>query len=83
MTLVHKYVTREEQRMFTMAGGNGGARTRRAAGPKSIVNQFARTDIRKQSFPVRAVEKWNRLPDWVRVEVKPDSFKRQLKKAMA
>jgi hypothetical protein len=32
---------------------------------------------------VRAVEKWNKLPDWVRVEEKPDSFKRQLKKAMA
>jgi hypothetical protein len=46
-------------------------------------SQFARTDIRKQSFAVRAVEKWNRLPDWVRIEEKPDSFKRQLKKAMA
>jgi hypothetical protein len=49
--------------MLTKAGGNGGTRTRRAAGPKSIVNQSARTDIRKQSFAVRAVEKWNRLPD--------------------
>jgi hypothetical protein len=40
-------------------------------------------NIRKQSFAVRAVEKRNRLPDWVRVEEKPDSFKRQLTKAMA
>jgi hypothetical protein len=47
------------------------------------VNQFARTDNRKQSFAVRAVEKWNRLPDWVRVEEKRDSFKRKMKKAMA
>jgi hypothetical protein len=47
------------------------------------VNQFARIDIRKQSFAVRAVEKWNRVPDWVRVEEKPDFFKRQLKKAIA
>jgi hypothetical protein len=30
-----------------------------------------------------AVEKWNSLTDWVRVEEKPDSFKRQLKKAIA
>jgi hypothetical protein len=39
-------------------------------------------DIRKLSFAVRAVEKWNRLPDWVRIEEKPDSFKIQLKKAL-
>jgi len=32
---------------------------------------------------VSAVEKWNRFPDWVRIEENPDSFKRQLKKAMA
>jgi hypothetical protein len=32
------YVNRDEQSMFTMAGGNGGASTRRAAGPKSIVS---------------------------------------------
>jgi hypothetical protein len=69
--------------MFTMAGGNEGARTRIAAGQKSIVNQFARTDIQNQSLAVRAHEKWNRLPDWVRVEEKLDSFKRQLKKSMA
>jgi hypothetical protein len=36
-----------------------------------------------QSFAARAVEKWKRLPDWIRVVEKPDSFKRQLKKAMA
>jgi hypothetical protein len=65
------------------AGGKGGARTRGAAGLKRNVNQFARIDIRKQSFAVRAVEKWNRVPDWVRVEEKPDFFKRQLKKAIA
>jgi hypothetical protein len=29
---------------------------------------------------VRAGEKWNRLPERVKVEEKPDSFKRKLKK---
>jgi hypothetical protein len=43
--------------------------------------QFARTDIRKQSFAVRAVEKRNRLPDRVRVEEKT-YFDRRLKKAI-
>ncbi len=36
-----------------------------------------------QSFAVKAVEKWNRLPDWVRAEEKSDTFKRKLKKANA
>ena len=44
------------------------------------MNQFARTDIRKKSFAVRKIEKWNSLPDWVRAENK--LFQRQLKKAM-
>ncbi len=29
---------------------------------------------------MRAVENWNRLPDWFRAEKKPDTFKRKLKK---
>ncbi len=68
---MHKYVNRDEQSMFTVAGGNGGARARRAAGPKSIMNQFTRTAIRKEA--VRAVEKWNRLPVRFREEEKPYS----------
>jgi hypothetical protein len=58
-------------------------------GSESVSNEygsetlFARIDIRKQSFEARAVEKWNRMPDWVRLEEKLDTFKRQLKKATA
>jgi hypothetical protein len=69
------------QSLFKLAGENGGARTRSAAGSKSIMNQYARTGIEKQSFAVRAFENWNRLSDWFRAEEKPDSFKRKLKKA--
>jgi hypothetical protein len=79
MVLVHKYINRDMQSLYKMAGDNGGARTRSATGSKSIMNQYARTDFEKQSFAVRAVENWNRLPEWVRAEKKPDSFKRTLK----
>ncbi len=71
-----------------------GSRIRDPDGKKSVsgirdthpgsATLVARTDIRKQSFAVRAVEKWNRLPELGQGRgEKPDYFKRQLKKAMA
>jgi hypothetical protein len=44
-----------------------------------VVAQYARTDIRKHSFAVRAVESWNRLPISIRAEGRPKSFKQRLK----
>jgi hypothetical protein len=81
MALAHKYVMSEGQGLFTLASTNRGARTRRAAGERCLVKQFARTDTRKNSFPVRgrAVDSWNKLPDSVRAEEKLPHFKRKLK----
>jgi ribonucleases P/MRP protein subunit RPP40 len=79
MALVHKYVRSDRQDLFTLASNNGGARTRRAAGEKCLVTQFARTDIRKNSFAVRIVDNWNQLPEKVRAEEKLPPFKRKLK----
>jgi hypothetical protein len=42
-------------------------------------DRYSKAVLRSAS---EAVEKWKRLPEWVRVEEKPDSFERQLKKAM-
>ncbi len=55
MTLVHKnpVCACDKQDLFTLASNNRGARTRRAAVEKCIVKQFARTDIRKNSFAVK------------------------------
>ncbi len=39
MTLVLKYINRDMQSLFKMAGENSGARTRSAAGSTSIMNQ--------------------------------------------
>jgi hypothetical protein len=44
MTLVHKYVKNDRQDLYTLASNNRGARTRRPAGEKCLVKQFARTD---------------------------------------
>ena len=79
MALVHKYMAKQDQTLFIRSGGNGGARTRTAAGVDGLAVQFARTDVRKNSFTVRAVEQWNSLPNSLRAERKPESFKKRLK----
>jgi len=80
MALVHKYLSKDKQELFTLAGVEGRARTRQTAGTKALTAQFAKGDIRKNSFTVRAVDPWNKLPESARQETKQDSFKRQLKK---
>jgi hypothetical protein len=61
IALVHKYMTTQNQNLFIRSGGNGGARTRTAAGLNGLAVQYAWTDVRKHSFTVRAVEQWNSL----------------------
>jgi hypothetical protein len=48
-------------------------------GEQPVKDAFARTDTRKNSFAVRAVDNWNELPDSVRAEEKLPHFKRKLK----
>jgi hypothetical protein len=80
MALVHKYMAtqNQNQNQFTRSGGNGGARTRTAAGVDGLA-VHARTDVRKNSFTVRTVEQWNSLPNSLRAEKRPESFKKRLK----
>jgi hypothetical protein len=49
---------------------------------KNIASQYARTDIRKESFAMRVVETWNRLPERVKLIEKPEPFKKELKKIL-
>ncbi len=79
MALVHKYMATQNQNLFTRPGGNGGARTRTAAGVDGLAVQFARTDVRKNSITVQTVEQWNSLPNSIRAEKRPESFKKRLK----
>jgi hypothetical protein len=53
LALEHKYVMSERQDLFTLASTIRGARTRRAAGERCLVKQFARTDTRNNSFAVK------------------------------
>ncbi len=79
MALVHKYMAKQDRTLFIRSVGNGGARTRTTAGVDGLAVQFARTDVRKNSFPVRAREQWNSLPNSLRAERQPESFKKRLK----
>ncbi len=69
MALVYK-MTQDAQMtsMFEKARSNNqGSRTRQATAHQGLAVQYARTDIRKDSFAVRIVEKWNHLPDTVKI----------------
>jgi hypothetical protein len=76
------YIGKENQTMFKVMSENRGATTQRTAGAKNTTSHYARTDIRKESFAIRVVETWNRLPDRVKLTEKPESFKKELKKIM-
>jgi hypothetical protein len=55
-----------------------GARTRLAAGHDNLVPKQARTDVRKNSFFVRVVPKWNGLPDEIKTSKNAEEFKNRL-----
>jgi hypothetical protein len=48
-------------------------------GHDNLVVKQARTDVRKNSFFVRVVQKWNSLPDEVKKSKNEDEFKRRIK----
>ncbi len=80
MGLVYKLLNGEEEsNLFKLADRPGTVRTRQAAGTKSLVAKFARTDQRKFSFSVRKVEKRNVLPENTKQAATQDGFKRSLK----
>ena len=81
MALVHKLLNgKYDSGLFTLTADNGRPRTRQAGGKMGLVAQFARTDQRKFSFAVRAVNSWNRLPEDVRQATTKESFKSKLKR---
>jgi hypothetical protein len=65
--------------LIPIPDANNRVRTRQAAAAHGLAAQYARTDIRKYSFPVRVVESWNRLPDQVKMITSKDAFKRMLR----
>jgi hypothetical protein len=55
------------------------ARTRLATGHDNLALPVARSEVRKNSFAVRVVSKWNALPDEIKMSSSVDEFKRRLK----
>jgi hypothetical protein len=55
------------------------ARTRLAVGHDNLILPVARSEIRRNSFAVRVVTKWNRLPDEIKMSNSSEEFKRRLK----
>jgi hypothetical protein len=56
--------------MFRQSARSGRAGTRQAARGHGLSAQYARTDPRKYSFAVRTVDKWNKLPDEVKMPLR-------------
>ncbi len=59
------------------------SRTRQAAGEHGLSEQYARTDPRKHSFPIRKVGPWNRLSEDIKNSASSKLFKSRLKKYQA
>jgi hypothetical protein len=67
MALVHKFLMDDSgTELFRRLASQERVRMRHAARGHGLAVQFARTDPRKYSFSVRAVKKWNKLPEEVR-----------------
>jgi hypothetical protein len=50
-----------------------------ATGHDNLILPVARTEIRKNSFTVRVVSKWNRLSDEIKMSRTAEEFKKRLK----
>jgi hypothetical protein len=81
MALVHKFLTeRGESGLFKRTSDQQRSRTRQAAGEHGLCVQYARTDPRKNSFAIRTVETWNRLPETVKSAENGEKFRARFKK---
>jgi hypothetical protein len=68
------------ERMFEKAAARDGATTRQSGDPENFKLPAARLDVRKNSFAVRTVQKWNDLPAHIKTARNCETFKRDLKK---
>jgi hypothetical protein len=69
----------KKEDFFELVGNREVARTRLAQGALNLRVQRARTEIRKNAFAVRIVNRWNSLPDNVKTCENVNRFKNGLK----
>lgn len=80
VALAYNILEKDSQKLFTVIQtGDNRVRTRHTGRERGLAVQYARTDIRKYSYTVRAAEAWNRLPDAVRQAPSREAFKSRLK----
>jgi hypothetical protein len=66
--------------LHQVRGDTGSARTRQTADPLNLIHQYASTEIRRNVFGVRVVEKWNKLSTTTKSASNSGSFKNLLRK---
>ena len=81
MAEVYKDMRKSGGHSLFESAAREGARTRMVADPLNLRMQRAATDTRKHFFTVRAVERWNGLPQEVKQAPNLKAFKRALNHA--
>jgi hypothetical protein len=66
--------------LFDKPTTRAGPVSRQSGDSENFKVQMARLDIRKHSFTVRTVQKWNALPRYIKTAKNMESFKSELKK---
>jgi hypothetical protein len=84
MALVYKFYKGvgklEPGKLFNKIPERTGPVTRLASHGSNFAVPVSRLDVRKNSFAVRSVQKWNELPPQIKESTTCDKFKRALKK---
>jgi hypothetical protein len=84
MALVYKFYKGvgklEPEKLFNKIPERTGPVTRLASHGSNFAVLVSRLDVRKNSFAVRSVQKWNELPPQIKESTTCDKFKRALKK---
>ena len=77
--IIHGEKQQEGQEILLMTKGREGATTHNAMDPWNLVVPRARLDIRSNAFPIRVANRWNRLPQAVKMSKNLNIFKNALK----
>ena len=76
--ILHKVNSVEESTWFTRVSNASGRVTRLSADPLNLSKETCRTELRRNFFSQRVIDKWNTLPSEVKTAPSVASFKRQL-----
>ena len=64
--LMHNYDDVERRQFFQTAGEESVRVTRQSSNALNIITTRCRTEVRRNFFTNRVVEKWNKLPEYIK-----------------